>query len=663
MGVADGAAKGAAMGSVVPGIGTVAGGVVGGIAGIFDDDEEEAAGGPDVLAPAPLDGQQYGDQYWGGQGYAYDQGKLIPGTSGADQDVNRARAMGDAAMGRQAPSLQYGAAYGSLHSGHNTLGQGANALNQVQYDRDNAEQARRAQVGGLQLQHSAALGQQPSRAEILGRGLIGQSLRSQMAGASAARGGPLAQMAARRQVQQGAAGFQQQGTNQLSALRADEMERARAGLVNSANSLRGSDYQGAANAVQWGQGYQGLANQYGTNAQTFAQMEQERGRQDLAQRQMNDARSNNMERLAFDTRSTAFTGNQADARLRMEQQAQRDKQAAEQRGQDMQLAGAVTGAVGAAAGAAMKSDMRAKNPAPLLLDMAGRKPSAASPNWLDKFMSPERAEREKVHAQDEHDDRLEQLDAPNIYRDDPYAGPTPGGIQRQDPYAENPDEGEFFFSDERAKKEAFQQGVLYGNAVRKPGDEDKYRELLPSYWNADNQPTTQGAIGTGQPRAPEPRQPNTAASSRKGLVVDRAPSAGAKDMEHRGVPVPREQRTNIGDREVERGRPADIPVPAPKRMPGTGAEISALQQDANRRGAGFPYTYKGQYTPPDQKPGQLNYGPSANELEQNPLTATAVSRDPRDGMRQVSVPMLVKNNTAGIASLQEQIDQLRGRHG
>jgi hypothetical protein len=309
MGVIEGAASGAAMGSVVPGIGTVAGGLVGGVMGLFGGDDEEEA---DVLAPPPPNGPQFGGQYWGGRSYDMNNGVAVPGTSGADIDVNRYRGIGEAAANRGAYQLDYGNANASM-------GQ-ANA-------------ARAEQVQAANMARSAAMGNAPSRAELLGRNMIDQSLQAQLAGAAGARGGSLGQAAAMRNAQMGAAAFQQQGGQQLAALRADEMDRARAQYAGQLGAIRGQDFAGA---------------------QNYAAMAQQQGQMELQQRQMNDNRSMGMERLGFDTRNAAMTGDQGYAKIQAERQRMRDDASAKEREQDMDLAAAGIGAAASLGGAAIK---------------------------------------------------------------------------------------------------------------------------------------------------------------------------------------------------------------------------------------------------------------------------------------------------------------------
>lgn len=655
------------------------------------------------------DGQGEERGVWGGKSASWSRdgdGNVIRHLSGRGEDVNRYRQLAAGSDGRVAPRLSYGRANASLDASNQGLGAAYNAMNNgVQRAHENQQLARGQQSQALGLQMDAARGNAPSRAELLGRGLIDQSLQSQLAGAASARGGPLAQMSAQRNAQQGAAGFQQQGMNQLSALRADEMERARAAAMSGATSIRGQDFAGGNMALGLGQGIAGLSGQHTANAGTSAQMSQSQGQMDFNQRQLNQNNRQFYERLGWDTNKAAADLGHQRSQMEMDNYWSGVNKERQDHAQTMKDVGTYAGVVSDTGGFVydaakdddQNSDMRTKKPAPLLLDVAGRKPSAAAPNWLDRFMSPERAEREAARNHQEHDERMEEVDGSKLQRDNPYDGPTPGGIQRTDPYGGiyNPRTGEtddsqneVFFSDERAKKEAEAIGFAKGQAAVHQQQADSRMESAKSFggaallspahalgagiqagrsMNAQRQADAKPAEPTKA--APEPRKPNVPESSRKSLIIQHGSEATKKDMLHQGVPVTQPQSSTYGDREMERGKSVPIPPqPKPKEKGdskwGTGDRFTQapqeVQQDANRRGAGMLYAYKDQYVPRDQKPGQLNYGPSANELEQNPLTATAVHRGP-DGMRQVNVPLLVKNNTAGIASLQEQLDEMKGR--
>jgi|CXWL01.1.fsa_nt_gi hypothetical protein len=96
--------------------------------------------------------------------------------------------------------------------------------------------------------------------------------------------------------------------------------------------------------------------------------------------------------------------------------------------------------------------------------------------------------------------------------------------------------------------------------------------------------------------------------------------------------------------------------PAAKENPASLVEM----EDANRRQQGYEYSYKPGLAPPEQEPGEVNVGPMAQSLAKNPLTATAVKRDPGTGLLVLDSSKLQKVQSASIASLQAQIDKLKG---
>jgi hypothetical protein len=80
--------------------------------------------------------------------------------------------------------------------------------------------------------------------------------------------------------------------------------------------------------------------------------------------------------------------------------------------------------------------------------------------------------------------------------------------------------------------------------------------------------------------------------------------------------------------------------------------------EANRTMKGSPYVYKPEFTPPDQKPGEPNFGFMAQNLEKSPITATAVKEDPQ-GMKRVDALKLLRVLGASVADLQAQEDETR----
>lgn len=190
---------------------------------------------------------------FGGQARIYNDDGSIARQSGADLASGRYQGMGAAAANRAAYQADYG--------GYNaSMGQ--------------ADQARGSQGDALNLMRDAAYGKAPSQAQLLGQNMIDQSLQAQMAGAASAKGGSLAQAVALRNAANGAASFQQQGINQLSAMKADEMSRALGAYGGLSTGMRGQDYGAAGlNLQKVGQQQQNEQFQSGLNQQAWMGLE------------------------------------------------------------------------------------------------------------------------------------------------------------------------------------------------------------------------------------------------------------------------------------------------------------------------------------------------------------------------------------------------------
>lgn len=192
---------------------------------------------PPDNAPAYANPKTYGNAQnqaidrssYGGQARLYNPDGSIARQSGADQAVDKYQGLAGAAANRAAYQADYGQYNGAMKQ---------------------SQGARGSQTDALGLQQQAAYGNAPSQAQLLGRNMIDQSLQAQMAGAASARGGSLAQAAAMRNAANGAAGFQQQGINQLSAMRANEMAQARDAYMGGASAMRSGDFQGASLNLQ-----------------------------------------------------------------------------------------------------------------------------------------------------------------------------------------------------------------------------------------------------------------------------------------------------------------------------------------------------------------------------------------------------------------------------
>jgi len=82
--------------------------------------------------------------------------------------------------------------------------------------------------------------------------------------------------------------------------------------------------------------------------------------------------------------------------------------------------------------------------------------------------------------------------------------------------------------------------------------------------------------------------------------------------------------------------------------------------NANRAMVASSYEYKPQFTPGTQAQGETNVGPMANAMASDPVASTAIVRDPHTGLLAIDKEKGLKLTMGGLASLQQQIDQMKG---
>jgi hypothetical protein len=158
---------------------------------------------------------------------------------GADEAANRYQQQGAAAQNRMASQADYG--------------------NANQYQAGGV-QDRAQQQNALQLQQQAAMGNAPSRAELLGRQQSDAAASAQNSLAASARG-PAAMALAQQNAAANTAGAQANIANSAMAQRADEMAQARNAYGAAASALRGSDLASQQQAAQQSQYNAGLQAQ------------------------------------------------------------------------------------------------------------------------------------------------------------------------------------------------------------------------------------------------------------------------------------------------------------------------------------------------------------------------------------------------------------------
>lgn len=461
-------------------------------------------------------------------------------------------------------------------------------------------ESRGQQGDALGLQRAAALGQAPSRAELLGRNMIDESLNAQMSAAASTRGGPAAQAAAARAAQSGAAAQRQRGMNDLSAMRADEMARARGDYMSGATAMRGGDMQA-----------QGIDLQ-----KVGLETQNEQFQRDLNQRGFTE-----MERMGFGVKEAqlnARTANRSAALAAMEAKRQADNQAT------ATWIGGATGAMDAGvrlSGADKKdSDERTKIP----MGSLGRLTTTSDDRA--KVLAAERKAYllGRAHA-NEQADTGKRVDFA-------YGGPPKKDedIVDQDP--------------SKARRERVAAG---GKAATKsaPRAQAFAREEQPA---ADAAPyrTAAGVAGMAMP----------VAGAGHALYGSYQTLGGALDATNAtGSQAVEQTRQDI--------RAAAGMTPDARATMQSDERTKTPMAGANRAMVAEPYAYKPEYAARNgQEPGELNVGPMAQRLAKDPVARTAVVEG-EDGMLAIDQGKGLKLVMGGVADLQRQVDDLKKKRG
>lgn len=135
----------------------------------------------------------------------------------------------------------YGNAFGTAEDGRRANEfTGQSADKNAYWHGQAAGQSRESQASALSLQQQAAMGNAPSRAELLSRHQMDQAASGQQSLAAGARG-PAALAMAQQQAAGNTARSMSDISANTSAMRADEMARARDAYMAGASGMRGQD--------------------------------------------------------------------------------------------------------------------------------------------------------------------------------------------------------------------------------------------------------------------------------------------------------------------------------------------------------------------------------------------------------------------------------------
>lgn len=218
---------------------------------------------------------------------------------------------------------------------------------------------------------------------------------------------------------------------------------------------------------------------------------------------------------------------------------------------------------------------------------------------------------------------------------------------------DEPEDGRVVYSDKEAKKAAFEAGKRA--QAQKPAP----KGIEPITVEGRPRDYEKAGVPTG-PSAQDDEVFNLYSQGRGPISPEKyMENVEGSERWEDSVRAARDKPANLqGDAYV----PPAFQPPAPRRR--TEEEGMAYSDERTKTEAahaleGQDYKYKDEFTPPEQEEGEINHGPMAQNMEKNPLTRTAVKKDPR-GMRMVDMNKLVKVHSSLIDHLQDEIEDLKG---
>jgi hypothetical protein len=251
--------------------------------------------------------------------------------------------------------------------------------------------------------------------------------------------------------------------------------------------------------------------------------------------------------------------------------------------------------------------------------------------------------------------------------------------------------GRSFTSDPKAKQQAFIDGINHADKMQQTGEVPTPPSYMP------NSPARSGvrSMETKNTRTAPGKESNKPWQAEADDVQAAAPREREMQFQReRPAPPPTAARVELSSEAAKRGMAGLVKYGGPVGpgwgspaadsvlVGGQGAQVLGGERpidsgevlsdedtkiggrftevddkrmsDAARSMRAAPYAYKPEYAArAGQKPGELNVGPMADEMEKSEVAGTAVERDPRTGMRTIDIPKYTKV-LGGVAASQEK---------
>lgn len=184
-------------------------------------------------------------------------------------------------------------------------------------------------------------------------------------------------------------------------------------------------------------------------------------------------------------------------------------------------------------------------------------------------------------------------------------------------------------------------------------------KLLSNVSNAGNR--AMDRVMDDEPRQMVPSTLSSRLRARAGAMARPSSEPASLPAGGTGVPGHREEEAEMySDKRAKRMSDED----AAKLSSDADKAFSAYRDPETKAMAGAarameaaPYSYKEEFRPPEQAPGEVNVGPMAQNMAKDPVARTAVRQDPNSGLLSLDRDKMLKVLAGTSAAQQQQLDE------
>jgi hypothetical protein len=202
-------------------------------------------------------------------------------------------------------------------------------------------------------------------------------------------------------------------------------------------------------------------------------------------------------------------------------------------------------------------------------------------------------------------------------------------------------------------------------------NESKYADnegAKPGRWDGDTFIPHRGATPDGSSMrdgSSDPRTRNFDESFRRDTKADQARvKKGVEDKAGKDADaMMASMRASMGQGPTARSEDLQDDAPDLREAAKAGGDAGRIPEHAMFKAmkAMEPslYSYKPEFRPPEQAPGEVQAGPMANNMERDPIAGTAITRDPGTGLLAIDKDKALKLTMGSLAVLADDVESLK----